>query len=71
MKLETVGCLVLHYQEKMQIHNQRQRTAWGTGKKPDMDFKSTWYMFRRCFIQNNRDSYKEETKIPPPHPQTL
>jgi len=23
----------------------------------------------RDFIQNNRDSYKEETKIPPPHPQ--
>jgi hypothetical protein len=23
---------------------------------------------QRCFIQNNRDSYKEETKILPPHP---
>ena len=52
----------------MQIHNQRQRTGWGTGIKPKMDVKHTWYMFKKDSIQNNRDSYKESTKIPPPHP---
>ena len=32
-QVESVGCLVLRYQEKMQIRNQYQRTAWGTGIK--------------------------------------
>jgi hypothetical protein len=50
------------------MRKQRQWTARGTGIKPKIDAKRTLYMFKRCFIQNNRDSYKEETKIPPPNP---
>jgi len=46
MQLEEVGCLVLRDQEKMQMRKQRQRTAWGTGIKPKMDAKRTWYMFK-------------------------
>jgi hypothetical protein len=32
--------------EKMQMCKQRHRTAWGTGIKPKMDAKRTWYMFK-------------------------
>ncbi len=31
---QTEWGLVLHYQEKMQMHEQRQRTTWGTGMNP-------------------------------------
>ena len=61
--------LVLRDQEKMQMHKQRQRTTWGTGMNPTGRYA---HMFegkeKRGFIQNNRDPYKEEIKIPPPYP---
>jgi hypothetical protein len=61
--------LVLRYQEKMKIRKQRQRTAWGTGMNPTGRYAQ---MFEErgepIYPNDNRDPYKEEIKIPPPHP---
>ncbi len=51
------------------MRKHRQRTTWGTGMNPTGRYE---HMFegkvRKKFIQNNRDPYKEEIKIPPPYP---
>ena len=62
--------LVLRYQEKMQMSKQCQRTTWGTGMNTTGHYA---YMFeergeKAIYPNDNRDPYKEETKIPPPHP---
>jgi hypothetical protein len=54
----------------MQMHKQRQRTAWGTGMNPTGRYA---HMFeergeKEIYPKNNRDPYKEEINIPPPHP---
>jgi hypothetical protein len=62
--------LVLHYQEKMQMRNPRQRTIWGTTMDPTGRYV---HMFeergeKKIYPNNNRDPYKEEIKSPPPYP---
>ena len=54
----------------MQMHKERQRTEWGTGMNPTGLYA---HMFeergeKEIYPNNNRDPYKEEIKIPPPHP---
>ncbi len=49
--------------EKMKIRKQRQRTTWGTGMRP-----TGLYEVRQQIYPNKWDPYKEEIKIPPPHP---
>jgi hypothetical protein len=55
---------------KMQIHNQRQRTAWGTVMNPTGHyahmFEERWK--KKIYPIDNRDPDEEEIKIPPPYP---
>jgi len=66
--------LVLRYQEKMQMRKQRQRTAWGTGMNPTgryahmFEKRGEKEIYPNVTPNNNRDPYKEEIKILPPHP---
>jgi hypothetical protein len=54
----------------MQMHKQRQRTVWGTGMNPTGLYT---HMFvergeKEIYPNDNRNPYKEEIKLPPPHP---
>ncbi len=48
--------------EKIHMSKHYQRTGRGTGMKPRMDVKCTWFLFKDGLSKNNRVSYTRRNK---------